>query len=108
VTWSTHAVPALFPRPPATPPKSFHGLVDGHKKAPREVHAPGSLQVVASSLWALLSGRPIFVGGWGSSPGWAHYIECRHHFTQHNVAPRRRGLVMREEGASTTKAEIGV
>ena len=50
MTWSTHAVPALFTRPPATPPKSFHRLVDGHKKAPGKSTLPGLLQVVASSL----------------------------------------------------------
>ena len=57
MTWSTHAVPALFTRPPATPPKSLHRLVDGHKKAPGKSTLPGvatgcCLKLVGSSVRA--------------------------------------------------------
>ena len=51
MTWSTHAVPALFARRQQHAPKSLHRIIDGRKKGtPSSTRARGLLQVVASSL----------------------------------------------------------
>ena len=61
-------------------------VLTGHKKEPRSTNARGCYRLLPQLVGSCVRAA-IFVGGWGSSPGWPTNQNDRHDFNQHNVAP---------------------
>jgi hypothetical protein len=72
VTWSTHAVPALFTRRQQHHPKVSTGFLTATKKRPGKSTLPGLLQVVASPCRFLYPGGDGVSGDGDRRSDWAY------------------------------------